>query len=315
MGHGGSWKVAQQALTVSDPPPEEQQFEENTLGQPPPNPNFRPTRNQPPAQHSKPVNVLVGYNDDGVPIQATITFDDSFDECPLKKMGEPLGNARVVLRVVQFRAAPHDAQDDAGSPVWTRTRTVDDGASVERVGQGSCMKSGRDESWIQRLVALFTRQSPRQGTQDAPSTTCFTDKAREVMELHARRSVMRLNHQDIGPEHICLGVLAAGDSVALQALRKLGIDERKLRRTIENALTSPDLVTIRGIRLTPEGRKVVESAVQEARRLGRNEVGAEHLMLGVLGDPEALPSRVLATFGVDFKTLDALVASLYKQGR
>src|SRR3974377_745680 len=125
----------------------------------------------------------------------------------------------------------------------------------------------------------------------------FTDRARKVMQL-ANQEAQRFNHEDIGTEHILLGLVKEGSGVAASVLRNLDIDLRKIRLEVEKIVQSgPDMAT-RGKRPhTPRAKKVIEFAIEEARFLTHNWVGTEHLLLGLVREEEGVAAQVLMNLG------------------
>src|ERR1051326_6252401 len=106
----------------------------------------------------------------------------------------------------------------------------------------------------------------------------FTDRARKVMQL-ANQGAERLNHEYIGTEHILLGLIKEGSGVAANVLKNLDIDLRKIRLEVEKIIQAgPGKVTAQHLPQTPRAKKVIEYTIEEARKLGHNYVGTEHLL-------------------------------------
>jgi ATP-dependent Clp protease ATP-binding subunit ClpA len=121
----------------------------------------------------------------------------------------------------------------------------------------------------------------------------FTDRARKVMQL-ANQEAQRLNHEYIGTEHILLGILRERGGVAVQALKNLELDLRRISREIEKlVLPGPDMVSMGKLPQTPRAKKVIEDAIEEARILKHNHVGTEHLLLGLVREEEGVAAQVL----------------------
>ncbi len=126
----------------------------------------------------------------------------------------------------------------------------------------------------------------------------FTDRARKVMAL-ANQEAQRFNHEYIGTEHVLLGLIKEGSGVAANVLRNLEIDLKKVRIEVEKHVQSgPDTVAMGKLPYTPKAKKVIELAFEEARSLGHNYVGTEHLLLGLLREQEGVAARVLMNLGV-----------------
>ncbi len=129
----------------------------------------------------------------------------------------------------------------------------------------------------------------------------FTERARRVIVL-ARQEAERLNHDYIGVEHLLLGLIKMGEGLAVDILRGLGIDLDGLRLEVEKIIKGgPSTLTVGEIPFTPRSKKVLELAVDEARNLGHNYVGTEHLLLGLIREREGVAARVLESMGVDLE--------------
>jgi hypothetical protein len=126
----------------------------------------------------------------------------------------------------------------------------------------------------------------------------FTDRARKVMQL-ANQEAKRFNHEYIGTEHILLGLLQEGSGVAVNVLKNLGFDLRKIRLEVEKiAQSGPDMVTMAKLPQTPRARNVIGYAIEEASNLEHNHLGTEHLLLGLLREQEGLAGQVLLNLGL-----------------
>lgn len=131
----------------------------------------------------------------------------------------------------------------------------------------------------------------------------FTDRARKVMQL-ANQEAQHLNHEYIGTEHILLGLLKEGSSVAAQVLTNLDIDVYKVRQEVEKIVqTAPDLLAMGKLPQTPGAKKVVEYSVEEARNLNHNYVGSEDLLLGLLRQEEGVAAQVLMNLGLNLEVI------------
>jgi ATP-dependent Clp protease ATP-binding subunit ClpC len=129
----------------------------------------------------------------------------------------------------------------------------------------------------------------------------FTERVRKVIYL-AREEAARLQHDYIGTEHLLLGVIREGEGIAATVLNNLGVDLDHIRQAVENMVTSSGgTMTIGEIPFTPRAKRVLELAVEEARSLGHNYVGTEHLLLGLIREGEGVAAKVLLELGVDRK--------------
>src|SRR5262245_42979424 len=131
----------------------------------------------------------------------------------------------------------------------------------------------------------------------------FSDRARHAMAL-ATREANRLQHDYIGPEHILLGLVAQGECIASTVLSHRNVDLNKVRQELDRQLEAGHSAPFIGRRpYNPETKAVIENAIVEARKLGHRYVGTEHLLLGLLHLPLALPSKILLAQGVCLDTL------------
>jgi len=138
----------------------------------------------------------------------------------------------------------------------------------------------------------------------------FTERARKVLVL-AKEEARRFNHDYIGTEHILLGLLREGEGVACAVLQNLGIDLNRLRKELERLISPGSIATIGGdLPFTPRAKKALELAAEEARNLGHNYIGTEHILLGLLREEEGLAAQVLYGMGVDLEKVREEIASL-----
>jgi ATP-dependent Clp protease ATP-binding subunit ClpC len=129
----------------------------------------------------------------------------------------------------------------------------------------------------------------------------FTERVRKVIYL-AREEAARLQHDYIGTEHLLLGVIREGEGIAATVLNNLGLDLERIRQEVENMVSAAGgTMTIGEIPFTPRAKRVLELAVEEARSLGHNYVGTEHLLLGLIREGEGVAAKVLLELGVDRK--------------
>ncbi|NQU74571.1 MAG: ATP-dependent Clp protease ATP-binding subunit [Candidatus Omnitrophica bacterium] len=127
----------------------------------------------------------------------------------------------------------------------------------------------------------------------------FTERARKVVLL-AKEEAKRFNHDYIGTEHILLGLIREGEGVAAAVLENLGLDSEKIRLEVEKLVhAGPSTVISGDIPFTPKAKKVIELAMDEARNLGHNYIGTEHLLLGLIREGEGVASQVLMNLGLD----------------
>ena len=126
----------------------------------------------------------------------------------------------------------------------------------------------------------------------------FTERARKVIIL-AREEAERYHHEYLGTEHILLGILKDGGGIAIAVLQKVGVDVKQLKMEVERNLPKSLTNLVEGdIPFTPKAKKVLEYAVEEARLMGHNYIGTEHLLLGIIREKDGLASKILANLGV-----------------
>jgi ATP-dependent Clp protease ATP-binding subunit ClpA len=160
-----------------------------------------------------------------------------------------------------------------------------------------------------QVIATFGQQGPAGAAPSPPTSGSgatmrpfdrFNDRAKRVLAL-AQDEAIQLKHNYIGAEHILLGLLREGESVAARALDSLGIELSKARTAVEfiigpgdpaNMPRSPSEIT-----LSPRTKRVIELAIDEARRMGQSHVGPEHLLLGVVREGQGIASGVIESLG------------------
>lgn len=132
----------------------------------------------------------------------------------------------------------------------------------------------------------------------------FSERARRVLSL-ANEEAQRFNHNYIGTEHILLGLVRETDGVAAKVLSNLGVELDKVRSAVEFIIGRGEKTTSGEKGLTPRTKKVVELAVDEARRLNHNFIGTEHLLIGLLREGEGVAAGVLESLQVNLDKVRA----------
>jgi ATP-dependent Clp protease ATP-binding subunit ClpC len=128
----------------------------------------------------------------------------------------------------------------------------------------------------------------------------FTERAKKVLTL-AQEEAERSHHSYIGTEHLLLGLLREGEGLAAKVLNNLGVEINKVRSTIESVLGRNERIIIQQIIPTSRVKKVIEISFEEARRMGNNYVGTEHLLLGLLIEGEGIAAHVLEDLGANLE--------------
>jgi len=124
----------------------------------------------------------------------------------------------------------------------------------------------------------------------------FTERAQKVLAL-AQEEASRLGHSGVGTEHILLGLVREGEGIAAKSLVSLGLSSDKVQKEVEKIIGRGPGQTA-GMAYTPRAKKVIELSIDEARKLGHNYVGTEHILLGLIREGEGVAARVLANLGV-----------------
>src|SRR5499433_3043623 len=141
----------------------------------------------------------------------------------------------------------------------------------------------------------------------------FTERARRVIIL-AREEAERHHHEYLGTEHILLGMLKDGGGIAITVLQKAGLSIDQIRMEIERHLPRNTNALIVGeIPFTLKAKKVLEYGVEEARLMGHNYIGTEHLLLGLLKEKDGVAFKVLNTFGVRLVETREKILSLLQE--
>ncbi|MBH0171762.1 MAG: ATP-dependent protease ATP-binding subunit ClpC [Bacillota bacterium] len=124
----------------------------------------------------------------------------------------------------------------------------------------------------------------------------FTERAQKVLAL-AQEEAIRLGHNNVGTEHILLGLIREGEGIAAKALQVLGLGPEKIQKEVET-LIGRGQEAVQTIHYTPRAKKVIELSMDEARKLGHSYVGTEHILLGLIREGEGVAARVLNNLGV-----------------
>jgi ATP-dependent Clp protease ATP-binding subunit ClpC len=125
----------------------------------------------------------------------------------------------------------------------------------------------------------------------------FTERAQKVLAL-AQEEALRLSHNNIGTEHILLGLVREGEGIAAKALIALGLGPEKIQKEVENLIGRGQDSGQSIPHYTPRAKKVIELSMDEARKLGHSYVGTEHILLGLIREGEGVAARVLNNLGV-----------------
>ena len=124
----------------------------------------------------------------------------------------------------------------------------------------------------------------------------FTEKAIRVIML-AQEESRRLGHNFVGTEQLLLGLIAEGTGIASKTLKSMGVNIKEARDEVEKIIGRGTGFVAVEIPFTPRAKKVLELSWDEARQLGHNYIGTEHLLLGLIREGEGVAAKVLENLG------------------
>src|SRR5271167_921874 len=137
----------------------------------------------------------------------------------------------------------------------------------------------------------------------------FTEKAIKVIML-AQEEARRLGHNFVGTEQILLGLIGEGTGIAAKTLKSMGVNLKDARVEVEKIIGRGSGFVAVEIPFTPRAKRVLELSWDEARQLGHNYIGTEHLLLGLIREGEGVAARVLENLGVDLTKVRSHVIRL-----
>lgn len=140
----------------------------------------------------------------------------------------------------------------------------------------------------------------------------FTEKAEKAIN-YSQESAMQLGHGYVGTEHLLLGLVREGTGVASRVLQGQGVTEEKILKEIEELIGRGENTNQQPLGFTPRTKKVLELSLKEARHMGHNYIGTEHLLLGVMKEGESVAVRILIDLGVDPQKLLAEVVKMLNE--
>ncbi|HCV27939.1 MAG TPA: NDP-hexose 4-ketoreductase, partial [Dehalococcoidia bacterium] len=140
----------------------------------------------------------------------------------------------------------------------------------------------------------------------------FSERARRVLSL-AQEEAQRFNHNYIGTEHILLGLVRETEGSAAKVLSNLNVELTKVRSAVEFIIGRGERPSSSEIGLTPRAKKVIELAVDEARRLNHHYIGTNHLLIGLMREGEGVAAGVLESLGVSLDKVRAETARIPEQ--
>lgn len=130
----------------------------------------------------------------------------------------------------------------------------------------------------------------------------FTEKAEKAIAF-SQESAMQLGHNYVGTEHLLLGLVKEGTGVASRVLQSQGVTEEKVMKEIEELIGRGEETGEQPLGFTPRTKRVLELSFREARRMGHNYIGTEHLLLGIMKEGESVAVRILIDLGLEVQKL------------
>src|SRR5208283_4871148 len=127
----------------------------------------------------------------------------------------------------------------------------------------------------------------------------FTERGRKII-IYAKEEAERRNNDYLGTEHLLLAILREEDSIPITIIKKMGLTVDEIKFEVEKNLPiGGSLLTFGDIPFTPRAKKVLELAIEEARLLGHNYIGSEHLLLGLIREDEGIAGKILRNLGAN----------------
>ncbi len=142
----------------------------------------------------------------------------------------------------------------------------------------------------------------------------FTEKAIKVIML-AQEEARRLGHNFVGTEQVLLGLIGEGTGVAAKTLKSMGVTLKDARAEVEKIIGRGSGFVAVEIPFTPRAKRVLELSWDEARQLGHNYIGTEHLLLGLIREGEGVAARVLENLGVDLNKIRSNVVKMLGESK
>jgi len=142
----------------------------------------------------------------------------------------------------------------------------------------------------------------------------FTEKAIKVIML-AQEEARRLGHNFVGTEQVLLGLIGEGTGIAAKTLKTMGVNLKDARVEVEKIIGRGSGFVAVEIPFTPRAKRVLELSWDEARQLGHNYIGTEHLLLGLIREGEGVAARVLENLGVDLNKIRSNVVKMLGESK
>ena len=142
----------------------------------------------------------------------------------------------------------------------------------------------------------------------------FTEKAIKVIML-AQEEARRLGHNFVGTEQILLGLIGEGSGIAAKTMKGMGVNLKEARTEVEKIIGRGSGFVAVEIPFTPRAKRVLELSWDEARQLGHNYIGTEHLLLGLIREGEGVAARVLENLGIDMAKVRSNIVRMLGESR
>ncbi len=141
----------------------------------------------------------------------------------------------------------------------------------------------------------------------------FSERVQDVIK-YSKEEAFRLGHDFIGTEHLLLGMIREGEGTGIKILKELGVQLIELKNALEDAIRSTGgTLTIGKVPLTKQAERVLKRTQVESKIFRKKIIGTEHLLLGILREPDNVASNILAQFNVTYEAVRSLLNSLYGQ--
>jgi hypothetical protein len=198
-------------------------------------------------------------------------------------------------------------------------------AQLEEVGDAvlghfvdRCRRHGHSWTEISAALGVTKQAAHKRFSFPAPTLERFTPRARNAVDA-ASRAARALGHNAVGPEHMLLGLFAEPDGLAGRALAEAGLDRAAVEAKVLESMPRGGEALLDNPLYMPQASLALQGALGEALRLGHNYIGTEHILLGLVRDPDSPATRVLGDLGVNAEwirtRLVAMVEALVEERR
>ncbi|GBG71007.1 hypothetical protein CBR_g8305 [Chara braunii] len=196
-----------------------------------------------------------------------------------------------------------DSHASAKASKALATKTLTSFMGLRRAGTVDFLSASGRRCCSHDLASLVRKSSSKGGGRGRRGVAVamferFTEKAIKVIML-AQEEARRLGHNFVGTEQILLGLIGEGTGIAAKVLKSMGVNLKEARVEVEKIIGRGSGFVAVEIPFTPRAKRVLELSLEEARQLGHNYIGTEHLLLGLLREGEGVAARVLENLGAD----------------